>query len=83
MTIAINGIGLATAQGNSREIVESQTFRTATELPWAPSKSTISRLCYPAAGTALSGAARWQALARTALGEILCINCIELMSRVS
>jgi hypothetical protein len=71
MPIAINGIGLATAQGNSREIVESQTFRTATELPWAPSKSTISRLCYPAAGTALSGAARWQALARTALGEIV------------
>lgn len=70
MTIAINGIGLATAQGNSREIVESQSFRTATELPWAPSKSTISRLCYPAAGTALSGAARWQALATTALGEI-------------
>ena len=70
MTIAINGIGLATAQGNTREIVGSQSFRTATELPWAASKSTISRLCYPAADTALSGVARWQALARTALGEI-------------
>ena len=70
MTIAINGIGLATAQGNTAEILDSQSFRTATELPWATSKSTTSRLCYPAAGTALSGVARWQALARTALGEI-------------
>jgi hypothetical protein len=71
MTIAINGIGLATAQGNTSEIVESRSFRTATELPWATTKSTISRLCYPAAGIALSGVARWQALATTALAEIV------------
>jgi len=71
MTIAIKGIGLATAQGNTTEIIESRSFRTATELPWATSKSTISRLCYPAAGIALSGVARWQALATTALAEIV------------
>jgi Beta-ketoacyl synthase, N-terminal domain len=70
MTIAINGIGLATAQGNTAEIIESRSFRTATELPWATSKSTISRVCYPAAASALSGVPRWQALARTALAEI-------------
>jgi len=70
MTIAINGIGLATAQGNTTEIIESRSFRTATELPWATSTSTISRLCYPAAGIALSGVARWQALATTALAEV-------------
>ena len=72
MTIVINGIGLATAQGNTAEIVESQSFRASTELPWTASKSNISRLCYPAAGvdSTLSGVTRWQALARTALAEV-------------
>lgn len=72
MTIAINGIGLATAQGNTAEIVESQSFRVATELPWTASKSNISRLCYPAAGinSTLSGVRRWQTLAKTALAEV-------------
>jgi len=72
MTIAINGIGLATAQGNTSEIIESQTFRGPMELPWTASKSNISRLCYPAAGidSILSGVARWQALARTALAQV-------------
>jgi len=60
MTIAINGIGLATAQGN------------ATELPWTASKSNVSRVCYPAAGidSSLAGVARWQALVKKALAEI-------------
>jgi len=73
MTIAINGIGLATAQGNTSEIIESQSFRAATELPWTASKSNISRLCFPTAGidSTLSGITRWQALARTALAEIV------------
>ncbi|HKN84624.1 MAG TPA: beta-ketoacyl synthase N-terminal-like domain-containing protein [Pyrinomonadaceae bacterium] len=70
MTIAINGIGLATAQGNTSEILESRSFRMPMELPWGASKSHISRLCYPAAGIALSGVARWQALARAALAEV-------------
>jgi len=60
MTIAINGIGLATAQGN------------ATELPWTASKSNVSRVCYPAAeiDSSLNGVARWQALAKKALAEV-------------
>ena len=60
MTIAINGIGLATAQGN------------ATELPWTASKWNISRVCFPAAGidSSLTGVARWQALAQKALAEV-------------
>lgn len=72
MTIAINGIGLATAQGNTAEIIESRSFRAATELPWTASKSNMSRVCYPAAGidATLSGEMRWQALAKTALAEV-------------
>ena len=72
MTVAINGIGLATAQGNAREIIEARAFRAATELPWSASRSNFSRLCYPAAGidATLSGVKRWQALARTALAEV-------------
>jgi len=60
MTISINGIGLATAQGN------------ATELPWTASKWNVSRVCYPAAGidSSLTGVARWQALAKKALAEV-------------
>jgi hypothetical protein len=72
MTIAINGIGLATAQGNTAEILESRSLRAAAELPWSPSKWNISRLCYPAAGIAssLSGVARWQALVKKALADL-------------
>ena len=73
MTIAVNGIGLATAQGNAGEIIEARAFRAATDLPWGGSKSNFSRLCYPAAGIdpGLSGVKRWQALARTALAEVI------------
>ena len=72
MTIVINEIGLATAQGNTAEIIKSQSFRASTELPWTASKSNISRLCYPAAGidSTLLGVTRWQALVRTALAEV-------------
>jgi len=72
MIIAINGVGLATAQGNTTEIIQSQSFRAPTELPWTASKSNFSRLSLPAAGTdsELSGVTRWQSLARTALAEV-------------
>src|SRR5690242_16110306 len=72
MTIAINGIGLATAQGNITGIREAQSFRAAAELPWPARKSNISRVCYPAAGidATLSGVARWQVLARMALADV-------------
>ncbi|HEY0761660.1 MAG TPA: beta-ketoacyl synthase N-terminal-like domain-containing protein, partial [Pyrinomonadaceae bacterium] len=58
MTIAIDGIGLATAQGS------------VSELPWTPSHWSVSRVCFPALDSSLSGAARWQALAAKALGDI-------------
>ena len=59
MTIAINRIGLATAQGIA-------------ELPWTASKWNVSRVCYPAAGidSPLSGMARWQALVNKALADV-------------
>lgn len=59
MTIAINGVGLATAN------------RIA-ELPWTASKWNVSRVCYPAAGidSSLSGVARWQALVNKALADV-------------
>ena len=58
MTIAIDGIGLATAQGS------------VSELPWTPSRWSVSRVCFPALDSSLSGAARWQALAAKALHNI-------------
>jgi len=72
MTIAIKGIGLATAQGNATDIIESQSFRAAGELPWTASKWTVSRVCYSAAGldSSLSGVARWQTLAKKALADV-------------
>jgi Beta-ketoacyl synthase, N-terminal domain len=71
MTIAIKGIGLATAQGNTQAILDSSAFRAASELPWSASKWNVSRACYPAAeiDPSLSGAARWQALIKRALDE--------------
>ena len=57
MTIAIDGIGLATAQG------------IVSELPWKPDDWYVSRVCFPAVGidSSLTGAARWRALAKKAL----------------
>jgi hypothetical protein len=72
MAIVISGIGLATAQGNAREIIAADSFRAATELPWTATRSNISRVCYPAAGVdaTLSGVERWQVLVRKALAEV-------------
>lgn len=72
MNIAINGIGLATAQGSAADIVEAGEPQSHAELPWAPSKWSVSKSCYPALGidSSLSGAARWRALARKALADL-------------
>ena len=68
MTIAIKGIGLATAQ----DILESSSLRAVSELPWTPSKWNVSRVCYPAVGieSSLSGVERWQALVKKALAQV-------------
>lgn len=58
-SVAIAGIGLATAQTNSPK-----------ELPWEASKWSISRICYPAVDSKLSGAARWQALVKKAFADL-------------
>src|SRR5215212_4112329 len=72
MTIAIRRIGLATAQGNTPEILNSESFRGPVDLPWTPGKSNISRVCYPASGidVSLSGVARWRALINKALADV-------------
>jgi beta-ketoacyl synthase-like protein len=77
MTIAIKSIGLVTAQGSVSEILKSETPRAATELPWAPNRWTVSRVCFPAReiDSSLTGAARWQALARKALGDVGRVDC--------
>ena len=59
MSVAIAGIGLATAQANS-----------PSPLPWQPSKWNVSRVCYPAVDSSLSGAARWRALVKKALADL-------------
>jgi len=72
MTIAIKGIGLATAQGNVEDILESSSLRAASDLPWTPSKWNVSRVCYPAVGieSSLSGVERWQVLVKKALAQV-------------
>ena len=72
MTIAIKGIGLATAQGSVSEILTSATPRTAAELPWTPDRWSISRVCFAGLeiGSSLAGSARWQALALKALSDV-------------
>jgi Beta-ketoacyl synthase, N-terminal domain len=59
MGAAISTIGLATAHENSPK-----------ELPWQASKWCISRICYPAVDSTLSGAARWRALVKKAFAEL-------------
>jgi len=59
MTIALAAIGLATAQENS-----------PAALPWTPSRWNVSRICYPAVDSSLTGAARWQALLKKAFADL-------------
>ncbi|HEU4837387.1 MAG TPA: beta-ketoacyl synthase N-terminal-like domain-containing protein [Pyrinomonadaceae bacterium] len=81
MTIAIKGIGLATAQGNTTDISESSSLRAASELPWTPGKSNISRVCYPAVGieSSLSGVDRWRTLVKKALADVGAAGEIPLL----
>lgn len=58
-SVAIAGIGLATAHENS-----------PAPLPWEPSKWSVSRICYPAVDSSLSGAARWRALVKRAFADL-------------
>ena len=68
----IAGIGLATAQGSSADIIEAKAPRLASELPWTPKSWNMSRWCYPALGIdpPLQGVERWRALAKKALEEL-------------
>ena len=59
MRAAICAIGLATPQENSPK-----------DLPWEASKWSISRICYPAVDTTLSGAERWRALVNRAFADL-------------
>ena len=59
MSVVIAGVGLATAQENS-----------PAALPWTPSKWNVSRICYPAVDSSLTGAARWRALVKKALADL-------------
>jgi hypothetical protein len=72
MSIAIAGIGLATAQGNTAQIVEAKPPRPAAALPWTPNKWNLSRVCYPALeiDSSLCGVVRWQALVKRALDDL-------------
>lgn len=71
MNIAIRSIGLATAQGNTTEILKSESFHGPADLPWIASKWNVSRVCFPAVGidSSLSGVARWQALVKEAVAD--------------
>jgi hypothetical protein len=72
MTIAINGIGLATAQGSVSDILKSDAPHPPAQLPWTPNRWNVSRVCFPALNTdaSVSGAARWQVLAAKALADV-------------
>ncbi len=59
MNVAISAIGLATAQANS-----------PTVLPWEPSHWSVSRICYRAVDSSLTGAARWRALVKKAFADL-------------
>ncbi len=81
MTIAIDGIGLATAQGSVSDILRSDAPRGASELPWTPNAWNVSRVCFPAKeiDVSLAGAARWRALAKKALSDIDCSRKMPLL----
>lgn len=72
MNIAISGIGLATAQGGSGNILTSEAPRPPAELPWQANDSNFSRICFPAfeLDSSLSGAERLRALAHKALADL-------------
>src|SRR5215204_4811256 len=72
MSIAISGIGLATAQGSTAEILESKALHPPAGLPWTANNWNVSKICYPALDidSSLSGAGRWQALVKKAFADL-------------
>jgi len=72
MNIAIDGIGLATAQGGVANVLRSAEPRLAAEVLWTPNPWNVSTVCYPALGldSSLHGVERWQALANKALADV-------------
>ena len=70
--IAIAGIGLCTAQGSAAEILAGGPLAGAGPLLWPPGARTTCRVAFAARGIdpALTGAARWRALADAALAEL-------------
>src|SRR5690348_205229 len=74
MNSGIHSVGLATAQGGTADILSSAPLLAPGPLPWSPSRWTTCNFCRPARGVApsLSGAARWQRLAKLALED--CLN---------
>jgi hypothetical protein len=73
MGIAISSVGLATAQGNAAELVNSARLQAPGKWPWPVNGWTTSHLCRPALGVSptLRGIARWQALVQIALKNCL------------
>jgi hypothetical protein len=73
MNIGIHSVGLATAQGNAADILNAASLRAPGSLPWSPSRWATCDICRPALGVdpSLSGAARWQQLAKLALEDCL------------
>ena len=72
MNIGAIGVGLATAQGGTAEIVGLGTPQAASPLPWTPARWNVSRWCFPALGidSTLTGVERWRALAKKALDDL-------------
>ncbi len=70
--IAIAGIGLCTAQGSARQILQGGAVASPGPLPWpAAPRSTCDRgFLAKGIDPALRGMERWQALAVAALGEL-------------
>ncbi|MBA3454926.1 MAG: hypothetical protein H0T42_17690 [Deltaproteobacteria bacterium] len=70
--VAVAGIGLCTAQGSAADIRAGSPLAPPRALPWSPSPRATCTVGFAARGIdpLLRGSARWQALARAALGEL-------------
>lgn len=71
MSVAITSVGLATSQGSAYNIMSGATLCPPAKLHWLTKPWTACLICRPALGvdSALTGAARWRALAKIALED--------------
>ncbi len=71
MRLSIAAVGIATAQGNTKTVLDGRALEAPQPWPWPANRWTTSSVCRPVSGLdpSLTGLTRWQAILTSALTD--------------